>query len=81
MFDLKAIRKARGITQQQLADEAHCVRTAIANIECGIAQPSVALAKALAKPLGIEWWKFFEEDDVNGTDPLHGAGSCETPEN
>lgn len=81
MIDLKAIRKARGITQQQLAEEAHCVRTAIANIECGISQPSVALAKAIAKPLGIAWWKFFEEDDANGTDPLHGAGSCETPEN
>ena len=81
MIDLKAIRNQKNLTQQQLADEAHCVRTAIANIECGIAQPSVALAKALAKPLGIEWWRFFEEDDADGTDPLHGAGSCEAPEN
>jgi transcriptional regulator with XRE-family HTH domain len=81
MIDLKAIRKARGITQQQLADEAHCVRTAIANIECGIAQPSVTLAKALAKPLGIEWWKFFEEDDDDGAYALHCTGSRETPEN
>lgn len=81
MIDLKAIRKAHGITQQQLADEAKCVRTVIANIECGIAQPSVAMAKAIAKPLGIAWWKFFEEDDDNGADSLHGAGSCEASEN
>lgn len=82
MIDLKAIRKARGITQQQLADEVHCVRTAIANIECGIAQPSVALAKAIGNALDFEWWHFFNEECVaDGTDSLHGAGSCETSEN
>ena len=67
MIDIKAIRKQKNMTQQQLADKAHCVRTAIANIECGISRPSVALAKAIAKPLGIEWWRFFEDDDTGAS--------------
>ena len=67
MIDIKAIRKQKNMTQQQLADEAHCVRTAIANIECGISQPSVALAKAIAKPLGVDWRKFFEDGDTSAT--------------
>ena len=81
MIDIKAIRKQKNMTQQQLADEAHCVRTAIANIECGISQPSVALAKAIAKPLGVDWWKFFEEDDASGTDSLYSSGDCQATEN
>lgn len=82
MFDLKAIRKSRGMTQQQLAEEVNCVRTAIANIECGIAQPSVPLAKAIGKALGFDWWLCFDEEgEDHGTDSLYGAGSCEASEN
>ena len=78
MIDLKALRAKKGMTQQQLADEIHCVRTAIANIECGITNPSVEMAKALGKALDFDWWKMFEEGDENA---LHGSGSGQIPKN
>lgn len=60
MIDLKSLRQASGMTQQQLADETHVVRTAIANIESGLAKPSVETAKAIAAVLRFDWWEFFE---------------------
>lgn len=76
MLDLKALRNEKNLTQQQLADQIHCVRTVIANIESGTARPSIATAKALADALGVNWWEFFsEESDANGTNPVHGSGS------
>lgn len=65
MVDLKALRQAKGLTQEQLAVEAHVGRTAITNIESGLAKPSVATAQALGSVLGFEWWKFFEDDRMN----------------
>jgi transcriptional regulator with XRE-family HTH domain len=82
MVDLKARRTAKGMTQQQLADEIHCVRTVIANIETGLAQPSIPTAKAIGQALGFNWWQFFEDGgDLDGADSLHGAGGCETSQN
>jgi DNA-binding XRE family transcriptional regulator len=77
MIDLKARRTEMRMTQQQLADEIHCVRTVIANIETGLAQPSIPTAKAIGQALGFNWWEFFEEEgDHDGTDSVHGAGGC-----
>ena len=82
MVDLKALRAAKGMTQQQLADEIHCVRTVIANIETGLAQPSIPTAKAIGQALGFSWWQFFEDGgDLDGADSVHGTGGCETPQN
>lgn len=82
MVDLKVLRAEKGMTQQQLADEIHCVRTVIANIETGLAQPSIPTAKAIGHALGFNWWQFFEEEgDHNGADSVHGARGCETPKN
>lgn len=79
MIDLKKVRTEKGMTQQQVADEIHCARTVIANIECGFTQPSVETAKAIAKVLDFNWWNFFEEEDNGNT--VYSAGSCETSEN
>jgi DNA-binding XRE family transcriptional regulator len=82
MIDLKAIRTDKNMTQQRLADEIHCARTVIANIETGLAQPSIPTAKALGKALGFNWWQFFEDGgDLNGANSLHGARGCKTPQN
>ncbi len=82
MLDLKTIRTEKGLTQQQLADQIPCVRTAIANIECGITKPSVAMAQALGKALEVNWWEFFEEGcDTGGTNPLHSSGSGQASKN
>lgn len=62
MVDLKSLRAKNGMTQEQLAASANVARTVIANIENGFAKPSVTTAKALSSVLGIEWWKFFEDE-------------------
>ncbi len=82
MIDLKMIRAEKNLTQQQLADEIHCARTVIANIESGLSLPSIATAKALGKALNFNWWEFFEEGDENdGTGVIYSPGSCETLKN
>lgn len=82
MIDLKTIRTNKNMTQQRLADEIHCARTVIANIETGLAQPSIPTAKALGKTLGFNWWEFFEEEgESDGADSVHGPGGCEASKN
>ena len=82
MLNLKTVRTEKGLTQQQLAEQIPCVRTAIANIECGLSKPSVPMAQALGRVLGVNWWEFFEEGcDADGTNSLHGSGSGQASEN
>ena len=64
MVNLKALRTAKDMTQEQLATAANVARTVITNIESGIAKPSVSTAKALGSVLDVEWWKFFEDEGV-----------------
>ena len=54
-------RREKGITQQALADSVQITRQMISAIENG-AQPSVELAKKIAKTLGLEWTLLFEEE-------------------
>lgn len=62
-------RVAAGMTQQQLAEAAGCIRQNISNIELGITLPSVQLAIRLGRILGVEWPKFYSEleNECNGT--------------
>ena len=80
MLDLKKIRTERNLTQQALADQIHCARTVIANIEIGLARPSVETAKALGSALGVNWWEFFEEGGDDRGHALHGSGSGQNSE-
>ena len=81
MINLKEKRLESNMTQQQLADEIHCARTVIANIESGLTLPSIPNAKALGNTLGFDWWEFFEDGrDVNGNS-LHSSGSGQVIEN
>ena len=50
---LKALRKARGLTQSQLADEVAVSRKTINTIENGIFVPSTMLALKIATRLGV----------------------------
>lgn len=61
MIDLKKLRIEKGYTQEQLAKACGVVRQTISNIECGINNPSVPLAKALADILDVDWSEFFRE--------------------
>ncbi len=61
MINLKDIRTEKGLTQQELADECDVNRTTITNIEGGIINPSVKLAKKLGEILGVDWTIFFSD--------------------
>lgn len=66
MLDLKKIREAAGMTQEQLAEKVGVIRQTISNIECGLALPSVPTAKAIAEVLEFNWADFFEEKVESG---------------
>lgn len=60
MIDLKELRTAKGITQEQLAKECEVQRTTITMIEIGKNKPSVELAKKLGVIFEVDWKGFFE---------------------
>ena len=60
IMDLKKIRKEKGFTQEQLANECGVQRTTITMIESENNLPSVETAKKLGEVLGIDWKVFFE---------------------
>ena len=64
MFDLKKARTEAGLTQQQLAERCHVVRTTICEIERGTNKPSVQVAKLIAHELGFAWTEFYDDDDT-----------------
>lgn len=59
---LIAIRKARGLTQIQLADIVRMSPSYIALIETGERKVPVWTAKRIASALGFEWQRFYEDD-------------------
>ena len=63
MIDLKELRTAKGMTQEQLAKECEVQRTTITMIEIGENKPSVELAKKLGKIFEVAWSDFFEDSD------------------
>ena len=63
---LKAMRQAKGLTQQQVADSCGIAQAHYCSIELGRKRPSVPLAKALGRTLGLDWTRLFE--DVGGGD-------------
>ena len=61
MIDLKELRTAKGMTQEQLAKECEVQRTTITMIEIGENKPSVELAKKLGTIFDVAWPNFFED--------------------
>lgn len=61
---LEAIRKARGVTQEELASELAVTRQTISSLEKGRYNPSILLACKLARYFGvaIEDIFIFEEE-------------------
>ena len=67
-MDLKAIRKEKRMTQQQLGELSGCDRTTIGKIELGEIKPSVKLAKSIAGVLDLDWTSFYEDVEPNTED-------------
>lgn len=59
---LANIRKLKGLTQQEVADNCGITRTCYAGYEQGVRSPRGKKAKAIGEYLGFSWTLFFEED-------------------
>ena len=62
MLNIKELRTAKGLTQEQLASECGVQRTTITMIELGENKPSIELAKRLGTIFDVAWSDFFEDD-------------------
>lgn len=60
-MELKAIRKAKGLRQADLAQAANISQSLVVKIEQGDRKPSVKTAKKIAAVLDIDWTEFFKE--------------------
>ena len=59
---LIAYRKAKGLSQIDVADATGVTQMMISNIENGKRRPSPKLARSLARIFNFEWTRFYEED-------------------
>lgn len=50
---IRALREAKGVTQVQMSNDLYITNQALSAIERGIRQPSLNLALAMAKYLGV----------------------------
>ena len=58
---LRQKRVSKKLTQEQVAKKAGIARTTYAMIEHNQRDPSVNVAKSIAKTLGFEWTIFFDD--------------------
>lgn len=58
---LKDVREKKGMTQQNVADQAGLSRAAYTNIEIGKRKPSIETAMKIGSVLGFEWSKLYEK--------------------
>lgn len=65
---LKAIRHKCRMSQVEVARGAYITQPSYANIENGKRAPSVPTAKRIAKILGFDWRRFYE--DITVDEPL-----------
>jgi len=52
---IKALREARGWSQEQLADEARLHRTYVSGVERGIRNPTLTVLERFAKALDVSF--------------------------
>lgn len=61
MVPVRAMRKAMGLHQVDLAEAAKISQAQVSKIERGEVVPSVKVAKRIAEVLGFDWTEFFKE--------------------
>jgi len=59
-LNIKAVREARGWSQEELADRAELHRTYVSGVERGIRNPTVTVLERLANALGVKIGKFTD---------------------
>jgi transcriptional regulator with XRE-family HTH domain len=60
---IKQIRKAKKMSQQEVADKMEMHRVQYTRIETGKAEPTISTLEKIAKALDVEMSDFFKEDD------------------
>ena len=60
---LKAARKSRMLRQYEVATQCSISPASYCNIEKGTRRPSVDVAKRIAAVLGVEWTRFYAEEE------------------
>lgn len=65
MAALKRIRKERGFTQQQLADELELHLKSYQRYECGTRRPNIYMLLKIADILGVKASELLEEEGKN----------------
>lgn len=59
---LVSIRRNLGLSQRSVADQINISPPSYCNIEHGKRKPTIEHAKAIAKVLGFDWTRFYEDD-------------------
>jgi len=57
---LIAYRKAKNLSQNEIADAVGIKQVTYANYELGLRRPSPKIAKKIAKVFNFDWTKFYE---------------------
>lgn len=60
---IAALRKARKLSQEQMAEALDCSVEFVSLVERGVNAPSVAGLEKFAKVLGVEVWELFTFDE------------------
>lgn len=60
---LIAYRKAKNLSQLEIANALGIRQTTYSNYEIGFREPTPKLAKKIAKVLGFNWTKFYDENN------------------
>lgn len=63
MVNIRQLREARGLKQNELATTIGVSQQLLSMIENGNRQPSVATAQKIAKVLGFDWTEFFDRKE------------------
>ena len=63
---MRDARKARHMTQKELAKASDISFVSVCLYETGQRTPSVPVAKKCAAVLGVDWTRFYEEEDEDG---------------
>jgi len=57
---IQELRKARGYSQEKIADKADISPTYLSRIECGKENPTLDMLIKLSRALGVEMWEMFD---------------------
>jgi transcriptional regulator with XRE-family HTH domain len=72
---IRALRTAKALTVQQLADRAQISRRLLTQIELGQANPSLVTVTRIARQLGTEFTTLLDAGDAESPIELHEAGT------